>query len=68
MCGTEEAVRVFDAADGRQHAALFSGNSYNSGLAFNRDGRRLFVSGWGSAGSRSSTPPAIPGVVQWSAI
>src|SRR5262249_28999 len=30
--GAEEVVRVFDAADGRQHAALFTGATQVSGL------------------------------------
>jgi WD40 repeat protein/tetratricopeptide (TPR) repeat protein len=59
-CGAEEAVRVFDAADGRQHAALFSGSSYGSGLAFSPDGRRLFVSGWGIGGVKVFDPARDP--------
>ena len=45
--GEEEVVRVFDAADGRQHAALFTGATQVSGLAFSPDGRRLYAAGLG---------------------
>jgi WD40 repeat protein len=45
--GKEGIVRIFDAADGRERAALFDGSQNLSGLAFGPDGRRLHAAGWG---------------------
>ena len=58
--GEEEVVRVFDAADGRQHAALFTGAMQVSGLAFSPDGRRLYAAGWGMGGVKVFDPARDP--------
>ncbi len=58
--GKEEIVRVFDAADGREHAALFTGVSNVSGLAFSPDGRRLYAAGWGMGGVKVFDPARDP--------
>ncbi|WP_165224811.1 serine/threonine-protein kinase [Aquisphaera insulae] len=48
--GDAEVVQVFDASNGRLRAALFTGATQVSGLAFSRDGRRLYAAGWGMGG------------------
>ncbi len=58
--GEEEVVRVFDAANGRQHAALFTGASQVTGLAFSPDGRRLYAAGWGMGGVKVFDPARDP--------
>ncbi len=58
--GEEEVVRVFDAADGRQHAALFTGATQVNGLAFSPDGRRLYAAGWGMGGVKVFDPARDP--------
>jgi WD40 repeat protein/serine/threonine protein kinase/Flp pilus assembly protein TadD len=58
--GEEEVVRVFDAADGREHAALFTGATQVSGLAFSPDGRRLYAVGWGIGGIKVFDPARDP--------
>ena len=58
--GEEEVVRVFDAADGREHAALFTGALQVSGLAFSPDGRRLYAAGWGMDGVKVFDPAREP--------
>ena len=58
--GGEEAVRVFDAADGRARAALFTGATGVSGLAFSPDGRRLYAAGWGMGGVKVFDPARDP--------
>jgi eukaryotic-like serine/threonine-protein kinase len=45
--GKEGIVRILDAADGRERAALFAGSQNLSGLAFGPDGRWLHAAGWG---------------------
>ncbi len=47
MGGKEGMVRILDAADGRERAALFAVSQNVSGLAFGADGRRLHAVGWG---------------------
>ena len=57
-------MRVFDAADGRERAALFTGCTNVTGLAFSPDGRRLYAGGWGMGGVKVFDPardPARPG-------
>ena len=58
--GGEEAVRVFDSADGRERAALFTGATGVSGLAFSPDGRRLYAAGWGMGGVKVFDPARDP--------
>jgi eukaryotic-like serine/threonine-protein kinase len=58
--GDEEVVRVFDAADGRPHAALFTGATQVGGLAFSPDGRRLYAAGWGMGGVKVFDPARDP--------
>ena len=58
--GEEEVVRVFDAADGRAHAALFTGAIQVTRLAFSPDGRRLHAAGWGMGGVKVFDPARDP--------
>ena len=58
--GEEEVVRVFDAADGRAHAALFTGALQVKRLAFSPDGRRLHAAGWGMEGVKVFDPARDP--------
>src|SRR5262249_25574665 len=58
--GAEGIVRVFDAADGRDHAALFTGCMMVTGLAFSPDGRRLYAGGWGVGGGEGYGPAPGP--------
>ena len=58
--GKEGIVRVFDAADGRERAALFTGCQNVSGLAFSPDGRRLHAAGWGMGGVKVFDPARDP--------
>ena len=58
--GEEEVVRVFDAADGREHAALFTGAKQVGGLAFSPDGRRLYAAGWEMGGVKVLDPARDP--------
>ena len=61
-------MRVFDAADGRERAALFTGCQNVSGLAFSPDGRRLYACGWGMGGVKVFDPDREPrgrGVRPW---
>ena len=51
---------MFDTADGRQHAELFTGAVQVSGLAFNPDGRRLYAAGWGMDGVKVFDPTRDP--------
>ena len=53
-------MRVFDAADGRERAALFTGARQVSGLAFSPDGRRLYAAGWGMGGVKVFDPARDP--------
>jgi WD40 repeat protein/serine/threonine protein kinase len=53
-------VRVFDAAEGRERAALFTGSMHVGGLAFSPDGRRLDVVGWGMGAIKSFDPDRDP--------
>src|SRR5262249_43492589 len=67
--GEEEAVRVFDAADGRDLTAFFTGAVQVSSLAFSPDGRRLYTAGWGMGGVKVFDPARDPrgrGVQRWS--
>ncbi len=59
-CGEEEVVRVFDAADGRARAALFTGANQATHLAFSPDGRRLHAAGWGMGGVKVLGPARDP--------
>ena len=66
--GQEGIVRVFDATDGRERAALFAGAVNVSGLAFSLDGRRLYTAGWGMGGIKLFDPARDPrgrGVPRW---
>jgi WD40 repeat protein/tetratricopeptide (TPR) repeat protein len=66
--GAEGIVRVFDAADGRERAALFTGCLMVSGLAFSPDGRRLYAGGWGMGGVKVFDPARDPrgrGIPSW---
>ncbi len=66
--GKQGIVRVFDAADGREHAALFTGSTGIYGLAFSPDGRRLHAAGWGMGGVKVFDPARDPrgqGVPNW---
>jgi eukaryotic-like serine/threonine-protein kinase len=58
--GMEGIVRVFDAADGRERAALFTGSMNVSGLTFSRDGHRLDAAGWGMGGIKAFDPDRDP--------
>ncbi len=58
--GEEAAVREFDVADGQQHAALFTGASLVTGLAFSKDGRQLYAAGWGMGGVKVLDPARDP--------
>jgi WD40 repeat protein/predicted Ser/Thr protein kinase len=58
--GKEGIVRVFDAANGRELAALFTGCVNVSGLAFSPDGRRLDAAGWGMGGIKVFDPARDP--------
>jgi WD40 repeat protein len=58
--GEEEVVRVFDAADGRQHAASFTGAIQVNGLAFGPDGGRLYAAGLGMGGVKVLDPARDP--------
>ena len=58
--GEEEVVRVFDASDGRQHAALFTGATQVNGVAFSPDGRRIYAAGWGIGGIKVLDPNRDP--------
>ena len=58
--GKDGIVRVFDAADGRERAALFTGSMHVSGLTFSRDGRRLDAAGWGMGGIKAFDPDRDP--------
>ncbi len=58
--GMEGIVRVFDASDGRERAALFTGSMNVSGLSFSRDGRRLDAAGWGMGGIKAFDPDRDP--------
>ena len=58
--GEEGIVRVFDAADGRERAALFTGCTSVNGLAFSPDGRRLLAAGWGMGGVKVFDPARDP--------
>ena len=58
--GEDEAIRVFDTADGRQHGELFTGAVQVSGLAFSPDGRRLYAAGWGMDGVKVFDPARDP--------
>jgi eukaryotic-like serine/threonine-protein kinase len=58
--GMEGIVRMFDAADGRECAALFTGCHNVSGLAFSSDGRRLYAGGWGMGGVKVFDPARDP--------
>jgi WD40 repeat protein/tetratricopeptide (TPR) repeat protein len=58
--GKEGIVRVFDTAAGRERAALFTPGMNVSGLAFRRDGSRLFASGWGIGGIKVFDPRRDP--------
>ena len=58
--GQEEVVRVFDAADGRPHAALFTAALQAIDLAFSPDGRRLYAAGWGMGGVKVLDPARDP--------
>ena len=61
-------MRVFDAADGRERAALFTGSMNVSGLAFSPDGRRLYAAGWGMGGIKVFDPDRDPrgrGIPGW---
>jgi WD40 repeat protein/tetratricopeptide (TPR) repeat protein len=66
--GTEGIIRVFDAADGRDRAALHAGCMNVSDLAFSPDGRRLYACGWGMGGVKVFDPARDPrgrGVQPW---
>jgi WD40 repeat protein/tetratricopeptide (TPR) repeat protein len=66
--GAEGIVRVFDAVDGRDRAALFTGCETVSGLAFSPDGRRLYAGGWGMGGVKVFDPARDPrgrGIPSW---
>jgi WD40 repeat protein/tetratricopeptide (TPR) repeat protein len=58
--GEGGAVRVFGAAEGRQHAALLTGALQVTGLAFGPDGRRLYAAGWGMGGVKVFDPTRDP--------
>jgi WD40 repeat protein/predicted Ser/Thr protein kinase len=58
--GKEGIVRVFDAANRRELAALFTGCMNVSGLAFSPDGRRLSAAGWGMDGIKVFDPARDP--------
>ncbi len=58
--GDDGVVRVLDAADGRERAALLSGSMNATGLAFSADGRRLFASGWSMRGVKVFDPSRNP--------
>jgi WD40 repeat protein len=67
--GRDGVVRVFDASDGRVRAALFTLYRNVTGLAFSRDGRRLYGSGWGLRGEVKVFDPAreprVRGIATW---
>jgi len=58
--GQEGIVRVFDAADGRERAALFTESMNVSGLTFSRDGRRIDAARWGMGGIKVFDPDRDP--------
>ncbi len=58
--GKDGIVHLFDTAAGRERAALFTSCMNISGLAFTSDGRRLFVSGWGTGGVKVFDPGRDP--------
>jgi eukaryotic-like serine/threonine-protein kinase len=58
--GKDGIVRVFDAGAGREHAALFTGSTNVSGLAFSPDGHRLYAAGWGMDGVKVFDPARDP--------
>jgi WD40 repeat protein/serine/threonine protein kinase len=58
--GSEGVVRVFDAADGRQRAALFAGCQNVTSLAFDLDGGRLHTAGWAMGGVKVFDPNRDP--------
>ena len=60
---------MFDAADGRRaRRSLYAGTRRTAAWPSTATAAGSSSVAGGSAGSRSSTPPAIPGVVQWSAM
>jgi WD40 repeat protein/serine/threonine protein kinase/tetratricopeptide (TPR) repeat protein len=66
--GAEGIVRVFDAADLRDRASLFTGSTMVTGLAFSPDGRRLYASGWDMEGIKVYDPTRDPhgrGIHSW---
>jgi WD40 repeat protein len=58
--GKEGIIRVFDTTAGRERAALFTPGMNVTGLAFRRDGCRLFASGWGIGGIKVFDPRRDP--------
>src|SRR5262249_18127735 len=58
--GMDGIVRVFDAADGRECAVLFTGCIDLSGLALSPDGRRLYAAGGGMGGGKVFEPARDP--------
>jgi WD40 repeat protein len=58
--GTEGIVRVFDAAAGRERAALFTECMTITGLAYSPNGRRLYATGAGMGGVRVFEPDRDP--------
>jgi WD40 repeat protein/serine/threonine protein kinase len=66
--GAEGTVRVFDAADPGERAALFTGCMKVTGMAFGSDGRRLYAGGWGMGGVKVYDPARDPrgrGIPSW---
>ncbi len=66
--GRHGIVRVFDAVDGREHAALFTGSNGIYGLAFSPDGRQLHAAVWGMGGVKVFDPAREPrglGIPNW---
>jgi WD40 repeat protein len=66
--GSEGIVRVFDAAAGRERAALFTGCMTVNGLAYSPDGRRLYAAGAGMGGVKVFDPDREPrgrGIPGW---
>ena len=58
--GEEEAVRVIDALQGREHAVFFTGAAQVRGVAFSPDCRELFAAGWGTDGIKVFDPARDP--------
>ncbi len=66
--GTAGIIRLYDAGSGRERAALFTGCENVIGLAFDRDGRRVFAAGRGMGGVKifdSDRDPRGRGVTPW---